>query len=412
MSDSNISPHSPLSSALGLSMTPVEFGPGVSMNLPAQVRGLGHGRAFIVADPGVMAAGIAEPIVDALRADGIEVGIFSGVDPNPTDANVEAGVEALRAFGDGVVVLLGGGSAMDAGKAIALCAVNEGRALDYMFQPELANDAIDFATLLPARFPTAEAPPVIAIPTTSGTASETNQYAVITDSAVDRKLLLDAGSVRPCRVLLDPSLTLKLPVVPTATTGMDALTHSIEAFTSSNPNPFSDAVALGAIGIVSRWLPAVVRDGTDLEARSQMMLAAHMAGIAFSNGPALGLVHAMGHPLSARLHAAHGQTLAIMLPHVMRFNMASCAERYARIALAMGVGDVAGMSPQQGAAAAIDAVEQLSAEVGTAMTITDLGGDGSMIDGLATDALRDLVILTTIRPPTRPEVVHLYELAL
>lgn len=412
MSYSNISPHSALSAALSLSMTPVELGPGVSLGLPAHVTALGHSRAFIVADPGVVAAGIAEPIVEALRAEGIEVGIFSGVDPNPTDVNVDAGVEALRSFGDGAVILLGGGSAMDAGKAIALSAVNEGSALDYMFQPELAGDAIDFATLLPARFPTAEAPAVIAIPTTSGTASETNQYAVITDSAADRKLLLDAGSVRPCRVLLDPSLTLKLPVVPTATTGMDALTHSIEAFTSSNPNPFSDAVALGAIEVVARWLPVVVEDGSDLEARSQMMLAAHMAGVAFSNGPALGLVHAMGHPLSARLHAAHGQTLATMLPHVMRFNSGNCAQRYARIGLAMGIGEVVGMAPEQGAAAAIDAVERLSAAVGTALTITGLGGDPSMIDDLTTDALRDLVILTTIRMPTRSEVVHLYQQAL
>lgn len=413
MSDQLPTPSSPLAAAnLLLSMTNVEFGAGTSASLAGHVAGLGHSRAFIVADPGVVAAGVAEPIVAGLVDAGIDTEVFSGVDPNPTDVNVNNGVEALRNFGDGVVILLGGGSAMDAGKAIAVTAPNEGDAIEYMLRPDLDGDTIDFATMLPARLPTNPAAPIIAVPTTSGTASETNTFAVITDSAADRKLLLTADSAKPHHIVLDPALTLALPAVPTATTGMDALTHALEAYTSANPNPFSDAIALGTIEVVSRWLPIAVHDGDNLEARSQMMLAAHMAGIAFSNGPALGLVHAVGHPLSAQLHAAHGQTLSTMLPHVMRFNLDAATERYARVGLAMGVPGATGTPAAEAALATIAAIEDLSAAVGTNKTITELGGTPDMIEGLATDALRDLVILTTVRPPTRADVEELYRQAL
>jgi len=387
------------------------FGAGVAGQLPDAVRALGGERAFVVADPGVVVAGLVEPLVEKCRAAGIDVEVFDGVQPNPTDVDVATGLAALRSFGDAVVVAIGGGSAMDSAKCMALAADNEGEGIDYCFHPQVGDDGrIDFSTLAPPRFPTAPARSVVAVPTTSGTASETNGAGIVTDTTAGRKLAFTNDDVRPRRVLLDPLLTVGLPAYPTATCGMDALTHAIEAFTSLLAQPLTDAIALGAIEMVATWLPRAVADGTDAEARAQMMLAAHMAGIAFSSGPLLGLVHAAGHPLSARLKAAHGQTLAVMLPHVMAFNAPVVADKYARVAVALGVADSTASS-EDNTQRAIDAVRALSETVGTATTISGLGGTEDQRDVLVEDALSDPVILTTPRPPTRAEVAELYRAA-
>jgi len=380
------------------------FGVGTSLQLPQHLP-RGTGRAFVVTDPGVVAAGIVGPIVDALSSSGVSCEVFDGVEPNPTDANVNAGVERLRAFGDAVVVLVGGGSAMDCGKAIAIAAPNEGRGIDYGFHVELADDdTIDLSTLLSARQPEREPYRTVAVPTTAGTASETNGGGLITDSASQRKLAFNHDGVKPAAVMLDPNLTLGLPAGATATCGMDALTHAIEAFTSQAANAYADALALRAIELVRSWLPTAVTQGSDLEARANMLWAAHIAGLAFSSGPFLGLVHATGHPISARFHIPHGQTLATMLPHVMRFNREVCAHRYGRIGEALGVG--------HDADEAIAAVEALSVQVGTDKTLAELGCTEDALDALTQDALTDLMILTSPRYPTRDEVRALYTAAL
>lgn len=383
----------------------VVAGPGVATSLPEHVAATGVGRAFLVADRGVVAAGLLEPITAALDAAGIEHAVFSDVDPNPTDTNVDAGLAAIAEFGEAVVVLVGGGSAMDCGKYVALAASNGGGGTDLAFHVGLdANDMIDFATLVPPRPAERDGYPTIAIPTTSGTASETNGGGLITDTTEGRKLTFSHDSVRPRVVLLDPTLTLGLPPVPTATSGMDALTHAIECLCSSGATPYADGMALQAIRMVGEWLPRVMDDPSDLEARAQMQLASHLAGVAFSSGPLLGLVHATGHPISARLHQPHGQTLATMLPHVMRFNMEVSADRYALVAEALGHG--------RDADAAIDAVQALSARVGTDKTLTELGGTSDLVTTLVDDALSDLIILSTPRYPNRAQVRELYLAAL
>jgi alcohol dehydrogenase class IV len=378
---------------------------GAWASLADHVRATGRERAFVVADPGVVAAGLVAPIAALLDGAGIEHQVFDGVDPNPTDRNVDAGLAALRTFGPAVVVLVGGGSAMDLGKYLALAAPNEGGGTDFAFAPSLgADDAIDFATLAPKAFALADPLPTIAIPTTAGTASETNGGGLITETSTQRKLTFNHDGVLPRVVLLDPSLTVGLPRTATAACGMDALTHAIEAMTSLNSNPLSDGLAFQAIRMVTTHLPQAVEDPANLEARAQMLLAAHLAGRAFSQGPLLGLVHATGHPVSAVLHQAHGQTLATMLPHVMRFNAEAVGERYGWVAEAMGAGS--------DAAAAIEAVEALSARVGTDRSLTELGGDASLIPTLVDQALSDLIILTTPRMPSRAEVTELYEQAM
>ncbi len=367
-----------------------------------------HGsRTFVVSDPGVRAAGIVDTVVDTLTKDGLEWTVFDDVDPNPTDANVAAGVESLRGFGtEGtVMVLVGGGSVMDCGKYIAMAAPSGIEDSSLAFSPELDDaDQIDFATLAPPSVASAPCVPTIAVPTTAGTASETNGGGLITRTADHRKLTFLHPDVRPRVVILDPLLTVGLPPGATAVCGMDVLTHAIEAYTSTAANPYADALALHAIGLTGQWLPQAVADGSDVKARASMQIASHLAGRAFSSGPLLGLVHATGHPISGTFGVAHGQTLATMLPHVMRFNIEAVSDRYADVGAALGVA--------RDPSAAIGAVEALSATVATDRSLSDLGASAHHIDALATDALRDLIILNTPRYPSRAEVHALYEQAM
>ena len=381
-------------------------GAGSLAGLPQLLRAHG-GRAFVVSDPGVRAAGVLDTVTDVLTSENVEWTAFVDVDPNPTDANVAAGVAALREFGlDGVVMLLvGGGSAMDCGKYIAMAAPSGIDDLSLAFSPDLdASDKIDFSTLAPAAQVSAPCVPTIAVPTTSGTASETNGGGLITRSEDHRKLTFSHADVKPRAIVLDPTLTVGLPAGATAACGMDVLTHSIEAFTSTAANPYADGVALHAIRLTGEWLPRAVAEGSDLEARSAMQIASHLAGRAFSSGPLLGLVHATGHPVSGTYGVAHGQTLATMLPHVMRFNLDVVTERYADVGLALGMA--------RDAHAAIEAVEKLSSAVGTDRRLSDLGAAPADIEGLTTDALRDMIILNTPRYPNRDEVRGLYERAM
>ena len=383
-----------------------ELGEGSIHTLASHLERYGK-RAFVVSDPGVQAAGVLDQATAVLDDQSIEWMSFVGVDPNPTDENIVAGVAALREFGiEGtVVVLVGGGSAMDCGKYIAMAAPSGIDDLSLARSPELdENDRIDLSRMAPTAQATAPAVPTIAVPTTSGTASETNGGGVITRIDDHRKLIFNYDDVLPKAVILDPALTVGLPAGATAACGMDALTHSIEAYTSTTANPYCDAMALHAIRLTSEWLPRAVADGTDMVARANMQIASHLAGRAMSSGAKLGLVHATGHPLSAHFGIAHGQTLATMMPHVMRFNIEAVRDRYADIGQAMGVA--------ADAEAAIDAIEQLSATVGTNRTLSDLGATADHIDGLTTDALRDVIILTTPRYPTRAEIAELYHLAL
>ncbi len=367
-----------------------------------------HGtRAFVVSDPGVQSAGVLDNVTKSLTGADIGFVTFVDVDPNPTDANVAAGVGALREFGlEGtVIVLVGGGSVMDCGKYIAMAAPSGIDDLSLAFSPDLdETDQIDFNTIAPAAQVSAPCLPTVAVPTTSGTASETNGGGLITQSADHRKLTFGNPEVKPRAVVLDPMLTVGLPAGATAACGMDVLTHAIECYTSTQSNPYADGLALQAIRLAGQWLPKAVAEGSDVEARTSMLIASHLAGRAFSSGPLLGLVHATGHPVSGTYGVAHGQTLATMLPHVMRFNLEVVADKYADVGLALGAA--------HDAHAAIEAVERLSATVGTNRSLNDLGASTADIDALTTDALRDMIILNTPRYPSRQDVRELYELAM
>jgi alcohol dehydrogenase class IV len=359
------------------------FGAGEIARLPACLSAVGKHRAFLVTDPGVVASGAAGTAAAVLEAAGIEFAIFDGLRPNPDTSTLEIGGRELRAFGDAAVVGLGGGTALDAAKGFSLAATNDlpARELDY-------------------RRPVPRAGlPVIAVPTTAGTGSETNEFGVFENRREQRKFYVGHASLRPRATILDPQLSLGLPQGPTAATGMDALTHAVESLSSRRANPYAHALGLEVVRLVSRWLPVAVADGADLEARSEMLLAAHMAGLAFAT-TGLGLCHAIGHALGARLGTAHGVALAVALPRVLAFNRSAVPDVDAEVASAMGAPTASG-----GAA-------ELAARLGLPVTLSELGSRPELIPILLEDALADDVILNTPRLPTPLELTVLLEAAM
>jgi alcohol dehydrogenase len=311
------------------------------------------------------------------------------VEPNPAASTVERGAAALLAFGlDGTVVVpVGGGSSMDTAKVLDLRAANDPLTvweLDY-----------DGPSLAPGR-------PVIAIPTTAGTGAETNSFGVITDEAAGRKGYIGHPSLLPIATILDPELTVGLPPAATAATGIDAMTHSLESLLSANPNPFAESTAIGVIRTVAAWLPRAVADGTDLEARSQMLMASHLAGVGQASGTGVGLVHALGHALGTRGRLAHGTALSSILPEVLDFYRGTRDRELAMVGVALRVA-----SPTEddatAAGVAIGAIRRLCTELGQRPRLRSLGFDEAGLDVVAQDAFDDAAIRNSPRLPTRAE---------
>jgi alcohol dehydrogenase len=370
------------------------FGAGTAGELPAIVGRFPYRRVFLISDRGLVDAGVVAEIEALLASAGIEIRTFAGVRPNPDTEDLEAGADLARAFGEAVVVALGGGSVLDVSKALALMAVNPGvaRDFDYRFTPPRPGL------------------PIVAIPTTAGTGSETNSFGVIEDHLTRRKFYAGNDSVYPRAIILDPELTLGLPAIPTAASGMDVLVHALESLSSVRTNPYAEGVSLQVVRMVRDYLPRAVADGRDLEARAQMLLAAHMAGLAFAT-TGLGMAHAVGHSLSARLAAAHGVALSVLLPHVLAFNLPVRAETYSHVAHAFGVGRPGG-SPAANAEAAIEAVRQLARDVGMPAYLRELGCTAEIIPAIADDALTDEVMANTPRMPRSEELCAVLQIAL
>jgi alcohol dehydrogenase len=367
----------------------VRFGAGVIKELPAVVSALGR-RAFVVTDPGVVRSGVAGRVADLLRDGGLEVDVFDGIEPNPGTATVEAGSARLRSFvagGSTAVIALGGGSSMDSAKVIALHAPNQRAVMSLGYHDETLEPGI----------------PVVAIPTTAGTGAETNTYGVITDEAAGRKAYVGHESVLPKLALLDPELTLGLPPEPTAATGVDAMTHALESLLSKNPNPFAEAVALGTTRTVGEWLPRAYDDGSDLEARSRMLLAAHFAGVGQQSGTGVGAVHAIGHALGTRGRLPHGTALATVMPEVLTSYRGIRDRELALVAVALGVADPRD-APAEAAQAGIQAVEALLERVGQRRTLTQLGIAPDEEPVIVVDAVEDVAINNSPRIPSAPEV--------
>ncbi len=365
------------------------FGAGAVERVGEVVGDLGVRRTFVVSDPGVAASGALDAVRGSLEAAGLAVEAYTAVTPNPTTRDIEAGSVALADFGTegAAVVAVGGGSSMDAAKGISLHATNPGSVLNLDYRN---------TRILPGL-------PVVAVPTTSGTGSETNGFGVILDPASARKFYLGQASARPKVAVLDPLLTLGLPPAPTAATGIDALTHALESLMSRNSNAYADGLALQVVRMVARWLPVAVGDGGDVEARSQMLLAAHLAGLAFSSGTGLGLAHALAHSISARLDVAHGVALAAVLPQVMTFNLPTSTRELAFAALSLGVSDP-DASEEANAHAAVAATETLVTAVMGRQSLAGFGVTADLLPSLVRDTIEDGVIANTPRMPSPEEV--------
>ena len=368
----------------------VIFGVGEVERLPEVVAALDGSRAFVVTDPGVQRSGVIDHVLEILARDGVPAAVFAEVEPNPGAATVERGAAALQVFGLGgtIVVPVGGGSAMDIAKALDLRAANKGG--------DVWDLPYDGPDLSPGR-------PLIAVPTTAGTGAETNSYGVITDETAGRKGYIGHPSLLPAVTILDPRLTVGLPSAATAATGVDAMTHALESLLSANPNPFAEAIALGVIRNVGSWLRRAVDEGADLEARAQMLMASHLAGVGQASGTGVGLVHALGHAIGTRGKVAHGTALATVQPEVLRFYLGRRDRELALVGIALGVASAAEME-STAAVVAVGAIDQLLRDVGQRPTLRSLGlADDAAIDQLVADALDDAAIRNSPRLPTADE---------
>jgi len=355
--------------------------------------GYGLRKALIVTDSGLAKAGVAQRIAEQLAVRDIDSVVFDGAKPNPSIANVEQGLAVLQRSKCDFVISLGGGSPHDCAKGIALCSTNGGKIADYEGVDRSAKPQL----------------PLVAINTTAGTASEMTRFCIITDEARHVKMAIVDRNVTPILSVNDPALMVGMPKSLTAATGMDALTHAVEAYVSTAATPITDACALKAIELISANLRQAVANGEDMPAREAMAYAQFLAGMAFNNA-SLGYVHAMAHQLGGFYDLPHGVCNAVLLPHVQRFNAKVSAARLRDVAGALGV-EVRELGPEQGAAAAIAAIEQLSRDIDIPPGLAVLGAKVEDVPILASNALKDACGLTNPRPASQAEIEAVFKAA-
>jgi len=355
------------------------------------VKGLGYRKALIVTDAMLNKLGLADKVAKLLNELQIATVVFDGAQPNPTKGNVRAGLALLRANQCDCVVSLGGGSSHDCAKGIALCATNGGEISDY--------EGVD-RSVKPQL-------PLVAINTTAGTASEMTRFCIITDEETHIKMAIVDRNVTPILSVNDPDLMLAKPKALTAATGMDALTHAVEAYVSTAATPITDACALKAVELIARHLRTAVAKGDDLHAREQMAYAQFLAGMAFNNA-SLGYVHAMSHQLGGFYDLPHGVCNALLLPHVEAFNVKTSAARLRDVAQAMGE-NVQGLDAQAGAQACLAAIRKLSSDIGIPKSLGELGVKRADIPTLAANAMKDACGFTNPRSATQTEIEAIFE---
>ncbi len=358
------------------------------------IKAQGFKKGLIVSDHVLNKIGVVKGFTDLLDQQQIASIVFDRAQPNPTVGNVNDGLAVLKQHSCDFVVSLGGGSPHDCAKGIALVASNGGEIADYEGLDQSKKPQM----------------PLIAINTTAGTASEMTRFAIITDEKRHVKMAIVDKHTTPVLSVNDPSLMVGMPAALTAATGMDALTHAVEAYVSTAATPITDAVALKAIELIQANLPTAVADGENIVAREQMAYAQFMAGMAFNNA-SLGYVHAMAHQLGGFYDLPHGVCNAVLLPHVQRYNAQVCPERLRDIASSMGV-DVSTMSAEQGANAAIAAIEKLASQVGIPAGLEELGAKTSDIAMLADNALKDVCGLTNPKQASHEEICQIFHAAM
>ena len=367
------------------------FGTGSREVLCDEIAKRGYNKAFIVADKDLIGFGIVGLVTDVLGDFPYE--IFSDFKANPTVNNVKAGVKAYKASGADFVIAIGGGSAIDTAKAIAIIINN----------PEFG----DVVSLEGTADTKKRCVDIIALPTTAGTAAEVTINYVITDEETGRKMVCVDPNDIPVLSIIDARLMATMPASLTAATGMDALTHAIEGYITKGAWHLSNILEINAIKIIADNLRDATFDGANMKAREQMALGQYVAGMAFSN-VGLGCVHSMAHPLGARFDIPHGVANALLLPVVMEFNMPSSIIKYGRIARAMGV-DTTGMSDEEAAMAAVEAVKQLSLDLGIPQSLREIDIPWEALPQLANDAINDVCTGGNPQPITEEDILELYK---
>lgn len=371
---------------------PIAYGPGRVAEIGQKCLALGVRNPLIVTDRGSRELAFIGRLVDLLSEAGLTSAVFSGISPNPVDSEISFGRTAFLIGNHDAIIAIGGGSAMDGAKAICLTANNDIDLWDFEF--EQASPVISNKN----RFPT-----LITIPTTAGTGAETESTAMVTHTEKAMKFCVWHPELKPSLALLDPELTVGLPASLTAWTGADAMVHAIEAFLVPGFHPLCDAVALEALSLIARWLPVAVSEPTNITARGGMHVGSCLAGISFLKG--LGLVHAISHMVGAEFNTHHGNTNAILLPVVLRFNLPGMDAKVRRMAEAMEISDhsVAGF---------ISAVESILDEIHIPRSLSEIGVPIECAERIAAKALKDSAAKTNPRLASLDEVRVLIETAI
>ena len=368
------------------------FGPGARKELPGVVKARGFNKALIVTDKGLMKFGVAKMVLDVLDEASIAYEIYDEVKPNPTVTNVQQGVEACKKAGADFIIAIGGGSSMDTAKGIGIICTN----------PDFA-DVVSLEGVADTKH---KCLPIIALPTTAGTAAETTiNYVIIDETRQQKMVCVDPNDI-PAVAIIDAELMYSLPKGLTAATGMDAMTHAIEGLITKAAWEMSDMFEIKAIEMIHKYLPIAVNDPKNPEGRNGMAVAQYIAGMAFSN-VGLGVDHGMAHPMSALHDVPHGVACALLLPTVMRFNMPAAKAKYVDIAKACGV-YTDGMTVDEAAEAACKAIEDLSKLVGIPQHLSELGITEADIPALADQAITDVCTPGNPREVTRDDIVALY----
>ena len=371
------------------------MGVGAHKEIGKQVKVLGGKKPFICTDKGITKAGITQQIVDLVKQDaGVDCVVFDGAVPNPTDTNVHDGLKVFQDKKCDLIITIGGGSSHDCGKGIGIVSTNGGNIRDY--------EGVDKSTK--------PMPPFIAINTTAGTGSEMTRFCIITNTTNHVKMAIVDWRVTPTVAINDPLLMAGMPPGLTAATGMDALTHAVEAYVSIIATPITDACAIKAIELIAGSLRAAVANGADMVARDNMAYAEYLAGMAFNNA-SLGHVHAMAHQLGGFYNLPHGVCNAILLPHVEKFNLIAKVDRFGDIAMAMGE-NIEGLSPRAAADKALEAIKKLSADVGIPSGLKELGVKEQDLKTMAENAQKDACGFTNPRCPNLDDVIQIYKWAM
>ena len=371
---------------------PIAYGPGRLAEIGQKCVALGVRNPLIVTDRGSRELTFISRLVDYLSGAGLASGVFSGISPNPIDSEISFGRAAYLSGNHDAIIAIGGGSAMDGAKAICLTANNDIDLWDFEF--EQASPLISKANSFPI---------LITIPTTAGTGAETESTAMVTHTEKAMKYCVWHSELKPSLALLDPELTIGLPANLTAWTGADAMVHAIESFLVPGFHPLCDAMALESLSLIARWLPLAVAEPSNINARGGMHVGSCLAGIAFLKG--LGLVHAISHMVGAEFNTHHGNTNAILLPVVLRFNLPGMDEKVRRMAEAMEISDhsVAGF---------IAAIEVILDEIRIPKSLSEIGVPMDCAERIAVKALKDSAAKTNPRSASLGEVRELIEIAI